>query len=105
VTRSAREELDEAYRLVEHELPERPARLLERLHSSRARWLRLGIGLTLILLSPLWFLPIIGIEWLPLGLLLIAPDVPFLRKPVARFVVWADARWISLSQRWRRTNS
>jgi hypothetical protein len=32
----------------------------------------------------LWFLPVVGIEMLPVGLLLIAQDVPFLRTPGGR---------------------
>jgi hypothetical protein len=29
---------------------------------------------------------------IPLGLLLLAQDVPFLRRPIARFVAWAEAK-------------
>jgi hypothetical protein len=34
-------------------------------------------------------LPVLGIWMLPLGLLLVAYDVPFLREPVGRFTIWA----------------
>jgi len=33
---------------------------------------------------------------LPLGLLLIAYDVPILREPVARFTIWGMRQWVSL---------
>ena len=33
-------------------------------------------------------MPIVGIEWLPVGLLLLAEDVPFLRKPAGRFILF-----------------
>jgi hypothetical protein len=36
---------------------------------------------------------------LPLGLLLIAADVPFLRKPMARFTLWSTGKWAALRQR------
>ena len=39
------------------------------------------------------FLPVLGLWMLPLGLLLLAHDVPFLRKPVGRFTSWGAQRW------------
>ena len=39
--------------------------------------------------------------WIIIGLLLIAQDVPPLRKPVARAVLWMLVRWLKL-KRWRR---
>jgi hypothetical protein len=36
----------------------------------------------------LFFLPILVIEMLPVGLMLVAIDVPFLRGPVARMMDW-----------------
>jgi hypothetical protein len=44
----------------------------------------------------LWFLPVVGIELIPIGLLLIAQDVPFLRKPVGRALLWLERRWRAL---------
>ncbi len=38
------------------------------------------------------FLPILGVWMLPLGLMLIAADVPFLRRPMARFTMWVIDR-------------
>jgi hypothetical protein len=43
-------------------------------------------------------LPGLGIWMLPLGLLLIASDVPSLRKPVGRFTIWAADKWAALRQ-------
>ena len=39
---------------------------------------------------------------LPVGLLLIAQDVPFLRKPVGRAMVWLERKWVALRRRWKR---
>jgi hypothetical protein len=36
---------------------------------------------------------------LPLGLMLIAYDVPFLQKPMSRFMFWGAERWARL-RRW-----
>ena len=41
----------------------------------------------------LLILPVLGLWMLPLGLLLLAHDVPFLRKPVGRFTSWGAQRW------------
>ena len=39
------------------------------------------------------FLPVLGVWMLPLGLVLIAQDVPPLRPPMARMVAWGLRRW------------
>jgi hypothetical protein len=49
-----------------------------------------GLALFFVGGSLLWFLPVVGIEMLPIGLLLVAQDVPFLRRPVGRAMVWLE---------------
>jgi hypothetical protein len=44
------------------------------------------------------FLPILGLWMLPLGILLLAQDIPFLRRPKGRALVWLERRWA----RWKR---
>ena len=39
------------------------------------------------------FLPILGFWMAPLGLVLVAQDVPFLRPPMARMLAWIDGKW------------
>jgi hypothetical protein len=57
--------------------------------------------LLFILASPLWLLPVLGIEMLPVGLLLIAQDVPFPQGPVGRLTLWLERKWVPL-RRWRQ---
>jgi hypothetical protein len=38
---------------------------------------------------------------LPIGLLLIAQDVPFLRGPVARLTLWLERKWAALRRWWK----
>jgi hypothetical protein len=45
---------------------------------------------------------VLGIEMLPIGLLLIAQDVSFLRRPVGRGTLWLEHKWLALRRRWRR---
>jgi hypothetical protein len=98
----AQEELDRAYARLQDDLPDRFAKVFKQLRAPRRRWVRIPTGILLIALSFFWFLPMIGIEFLPLGLLLLAQDVPFLRRPVARFIVWADRKWAACRRWWRR---
>lgn len=97
---SGRAELQEAYERLDHEVPDSIARVLRWLRHPDARPVRLPLGILLIVLSFFWFLPIIGIELLPIGLLLIAHDVPFLRKPVARALIWLERKWVALRHWW-----
>ena len=39
------------------------------------------------------FLPILGFWMAPLGLILIAEDLPFLRPPLARLFAWILSKW------------
>jgi hypothetical protein len=98
----SKEQLDQAYDRLQRDLPDRLSRLIKWLRAPRPRLVRIPIGVTLIALSFFWFLPVIGIELLPLGLLVIAEDVPFLRKPLADFIVAADRRWIAV-RKWLRS--
>ena len=41
----------------------------------------------------LGFLPILGFWMAPLGLILIAEDLPFLRPPLARLFAWILRKW------------
>jgi hypothetical protein len=76
--------LDDAYEGLERELPDRVCRAIRWLRDPNSRWIRIPLGVLLMLSSFFWFLPVLGIEFLPLGLLLIAQDVPILRKPGVR---------------------
>ena len=86
----------QAFKDLERELPERLARVVRRLRHPDARWIRIPVGLLSVVGGIFSFLPVLGIWMLPLGLLLLAYDIPFLRKPVGRFTIWAAWRWARL---------
>ena len=88
--------LRQAFRDLERELPERLARVVRRLRHPDARWIRIPVGFLAVVGGIFSFLPVLGIWMLPLGLLLLAYDIPFLRKPVGRFTIWAAWRWARL---------
>jgi hypothetical protein len=89
---------------LERELPERVARILQGLRQPDARWVRIPVGAVCVIGGVFSFLPVLGIWMLPLGLLLIAYDVPVLRQPVGRFTIWGVQRWAAFRrwlQQWR----
>ena len=99
----AQAKLDRAYEVLEEHAPDRIARAIRWLRNPEGRKVRLPLGIALVLVSfagPV--MPIVGIEWLPLGLLLIAQDVPPLRGPVADMTLWAEAKWLRWRQRRRQ---
>jgi hypothetical protein len=56
-------------------------------------WIRIPAGALLICGGLLGFLPILGLWMLPLGLLLLAEDVPPLRSTRARILDWIERRY------------
>ena len=70
-------------RLQDH-IPDWASRSLKRLRRPRAVWVRLPAGIALTGGGVLSFLPVLGIWMLPVGLALLAHDVPVMRRPAAR---------------------
>jgi hypothetical protein len=68
-------------------------------HAARTR---IPLGVLFILASFLWFLPVVGVEFFPVGLLLIAQDVPFLRRPVGRLTLYLLDAFERLRRWWHR---
>jgi hypothetical protein len=55
--------------------------------------LRIPLAILLIFGGVFSFLPILGIWMLPLGLLILALDIPPLRGPVVGAIGWVENRW------------
>lgn len=88
------QQLDDAARAEAHiekliaRLPSWAARWIRRLRRPRARWVRLPVAALLIPGGFLGFLPVFGLWMLPLGLLLLAVDIPALQHLLHRFINW-----------------
>ena len=96
---NAREQqLRKAFKRLDGELPPRLAAIMRWLRHPDSRWVRIPAGLVLTAGGCLSFLPVLGIWMLPLGLLLLAMDMPFLQRPMAGLV----QRGLDLLDRWRR---
>ncbi|WP_093422066.1 hypothetical protein [Tranquillimonas alkanivorans] len=67
------------------------------------RWhIRIPVAILLIVGGLLGFLPIVGLWMLPLGLLLLALDVPFLQQPISRAMIWGRRTWSTRRRKWQR---
>ncbi len=94
--------LRRAFKHLEREVPGKVAWTIRNLRHPHARWVRIPTGVLLVIGGVFSILPFLGIWMLPLGLLLIAHDVPLLREPVGRFTIWSIQRWETLRQRFFR---
>lgn len=93
--------LELAFQRLGSLLPRPLARALRWVHHPQSRWVRIPLGILCIIGSFFAFLPLLGIELLPIGLLLIAQDVPFLRVPVGKFMLKL-LDWLGqLRRRWK----
>jgi len=87
-------DLDRELDRLELKLPRAITRLLRWVRQPSARWVRWPLGLILMVGGVFSILPMLGLWMLPLGLVLIAQDIPFLRRPMARLIAWINDRWM-----------
>jgi len=78
---------------LERKLPKSAAKPFGKLRHPDWKWARIPAGILLIAGGLLSFLPVLGLWMLPLGVALLAIDVPFLRKPTARSIRWCLDKW------------
>lgn len=95
----SRARLERLFERLQRRLPDFASNWLRWLRQPAARWVRIPLGLLLIVGGVLSFLPVLGIWMLPLGLLLLALDLAFLRGPVNSAVVRGARKWTT----WRRS--
>ncbi len=67
----------------------------------QSRILRIPLGILLVLGGIFSFLPVLGIWMLPLGLLLLALDMPFLQGPMNNIILRGQ-RWFAKRRRKRQ---
>ena len=65
---------------------------------TRWSWVRVSVGILLVVGGLLGFLPILGFWMIPLGILLLAEEIPFLRRPTMRALGAVQSGW----DRWRK---
>ncbi|OUJ13789.1 hypothetical protein [Acetobacter sp. DsW_063] len=85
--------------LLLQRLPGRIRGYVRWLRRPESRWARLPAGVFLILGGCLAVLPVFGLWMLPLGIFILAEDVPALRRLTDRALVWVEERrphWMGL---------
>ncbi|HEX7792346.1 MAG TPA: hypothetical protein VF467_17665 [Afipia sp.] len=95
MTAEAKAELDRHFEWIAQRLPVKGGRFVRWLREPSSRFFRIPLALLLIVGGILSFLPILGLWMLPLGLLLIAQDIPFLQPPLANALGWIERKWMS----------
>jgi len=78
-------------RLIDR-LPSRFRTTVRWLRKPSSRWVRIPAGMFLIAGGLLGILPLLGFWMLPLGLILLAEDVPLLRTWRDRILTWIEQR-------------
>lgn len=86
------ERLDRIIERYSAKMPGWMARFVAWLRQPEFRVGRLIAGVILVLLGLVGFLPILGFWMVPLGLLLLAQDVTFLRRPVVNAIYWVERK-------------
>lgn len=94
------EGLKRTLRRVERTFPGRFARFLRWIRHPKSRWVRIPLALVLIVSGFLGFVPLLGFWMLPLGVALLALDLPPLRRPTRRVLICSERRW--RNHRWAK---
>jgi hypothetical protein len=77
---------------LQRRLPGWMQSVLESVRRPGAVWLRVPAALALTAGGFVGFLPILGFWMVPLGLALLAFDLPFLRRPLARLLAFINRK-------------
>jgi len=85
--------ISRTFKRVERKFPGRFARFLRWVRHPGSRWVRVPLALALSVAGLVGFLPILGFWMLPLGLLLLAQDLPLMRRPMRRLLICCERRW------------
>lgn len=89
----ARQELNEQLAKFEQRMPQKLAGFLRWLRQPHVIWIRIPFAVFFILFGMVGFLPLVGFWMIPIGLLLLAEDVPLLARPVAQVLAWIERKW------------
>lgn len=85
-------DFDEEMDRLQDFMPDWAGRNLDRLRRPQAIWVRVPAGIALTGGGVLGFLPVLGFWMLPIGLALLAYDVPPMRPPLARVLRFTNRK-------------
>jgi hypothetical protein len=84
--------LDERVERLQRRLPDSLAKVVAWIHRPAPKAVRVPLGAALVAGGVVGFLPIVGYWMLPVGLVILARDVPPLRPPLVRFFDWVESK-------------
>ncbi len=85
-------DFDDELERLQRELPAWARSMIQFAKRPDAWWVRLPLAIALMVGGVLGFLPILGFWMLPLGLALLAFDLPILRSPLARVLAFINEK-------------
>lgn len=65
------------------------------------RWMRVGLGIALLIGGLFWFLPVLGLWMLPAGIVVLSVDFHPIRRFRRRWEVWLVPKWRAFRARRR----
>jgi hypothetical protein len=77
---------------LERRLPASLAKAMSWIRRPAPKSVRMPLGVALVAGGTVGFLPILGYWMLPVGLVILARDVPQLRPPLVRFFDWVERK-------------
>jgi hypothetical protein len=86
------QDLDDRLERMQQRWPNSLGKVVGWVRAPSSRSVRLPLGIALTAGGTVGFLPIVGFWMLPLGLALIAKDVPRLHPPLVRFFDWIERK-------------
>jgi hypothetical protein len=89
---TSQDALDERMERLQRRLPASLGKAVTWVRGPSSKAVRLPLGVALVAGGTVGFLPIVGFWMLPVGLVMIARDVPPLRPPLVRFFDWFEAK-------------
>jgi hypothetical protein len=89
---SRKDDLARELERLQGHLPGGAARLMSKARAPGAVWVRVPLSVALMASGFVGFLPVLGFWMLPLGLALLALDLPFLRGPMARLLSFINGK-------------
>jgi hypothetical protein len=98
-------QLNRYFEMIYRRVPIKVSGFIRWLRKPSSFAVRLVVAFLLILGGIFSFLPLLGIWMLPLGLMLIAQDVPFLQKPLVQSLAWVEAKMKWLKEKRYGRNS
>ena len=85
-------DLDDELDRLQERVPHGVSKVMKKVRGPSAKPYRIPIGIALTVGGVFGFLPLVGFWMVPLGLAVLAQDVPVIRPPLARAVAWINRK-------------